>query len=59
MPPLTQKQREEYLAIGGVRCPYCGSHRISGGASSEPKACLACGKRWKDIFSLVGVEAVE
>jgi len=64
MPPLTQKQMEMYLATGGVRCPYCESKNIEaegfeGEASSELVHCGDCGERWKDIYSLVGVEAIE
>lgn len=64
MPPLTQKQIELHLATGGVRCPYCASHDVRGEgfedhASSEVVECLSCGERWKDIYSLVGVEAIE
>ena len=61
---LTRKQIEVHLATGGVLCPHCGSDNIRGEgfeteASSEIVECEDCGKRWKDIFSLVGVEAVE
>jgi len=63
MPSLTQKQIEYYLAIGGVRCPYCESKNISAGIFDEGNVqeveCEDCGKRWKDIYSLVGVEAIE
>ena len=64
MAPLTQKQIEVHLATGGVLCPYCESDNISGEgfepeASSELVDCLDCGERWKDIYSLVGVEVIE
>lgn len=64
MPPLTQRQRELYLAHGGKRCPYCESQNIEaegfdGEYSSELVNCLDCGGRWKDTYSLVRVEDIE
>jgi len=64
MPSLTQKQIEVHMGTGGELCPYCESDNVSGegfepDASSEIVACGDCGKRWRDIYSLVGVEAIE
>jgi len=64
MPALTQEQMEQYIAIGGVRCPYCGSAHLEGegfdgGASPEIGNCHHCSARWKDIYSLVRVEDID
>lgn len=63
MPPLTQKQMEQYIAIGGTRCPYCESKNISAGIFDEGNVqeveCEDCGERWKDVYTLVRVEAFE
>jgi predicted Zn finger-like uncharacterized protein len=52
---------EQYLAVKGVRCPYCGSYDISseeidadGGEGTADVECDNCGKTWTDLFGLRG-----
>jgi len=61
---LTFKQKERYILIGGVRCPYCESDNIEtvgpveteqGGALQKVR-CLACQKKWTDYYKLFDVE---
>jgi transposase-like protein len=56
--PLTSS---EYAEIGGVSCPFCGSHDIEGGfveivdgGAYQELSCHACGKGWNDEYELVG-----
>jgi len=56
-------KKEMYLASGGSVCPYCSStqiHRdgLSGGTGYvwHFMYCRHCGHKWKDIFTLTGVE---
>lgn len=52
---------EQYLAVKGVRCPYCGSYDINseevdadGGEGTADVECDNCGKNWTDLFGLRG-----
>lgn len=52
---------EEYVALKGVRCPFCGSCGIEGdsfdfdGAEASQKIrCLDCDNTWTDVYKLVG-----
>jgi transposase-like protein len=63
---ITKEMENEYLFFGGNQCPYCKSARIIGHGIDygglEVRAtieCKNCGKFWQDIFTLVGIEAVE
>jgi hypothetical protein len=60
MPLLTP---QEYVAIRGVKCPFCCSDDLNGddfnvdqGTCSQEISCLACGKGWHDIYQLTGYE---
>ena len=66
MPKLSDEQKQHYLWIGGVRCPYCESEAIQGesveinvGEAAQEVNCNACGGQWFDIYALVRVEDVE
>lgn len=52
---------EEYVMLGGCRCPYCGSTDLSGqdfdmgvGLAWQDVSCLDCGKGWRDQYTLTG-----
>jgi len=66
--PLTEAQREEYLAAKGVRCPFCKSYDI-GSTTFRPQhmahaeelitetiGCDTCGKRWVETYTLTAVD---
>ena len=40
MPTLSDEQKQKYLSICGVRCPYCGSEDIRAKPSRSTKARL-------------------
>ena len=61
---LTREQKIKYLARGGCRCPFCGSHDIQGDSFdyegdevSQRILCLnpKCGKSWVDVYRLMDV----
>ena len=63
---LTRQARRRYLRTHGVRCPYCRSDQIEGGAidvdcgqAIQPVTCLSCGKRWRDIYVLNDIEGLQ
>jgi len=61
---LTKAQKQDYLTSGGYLCPYCGSDNLSadswdGEGKYQPVTCQSCGKEWRDVYELVGIEEVE
>ena len=58
-----QDREENYVARGGVYCPYCESDEIEGsgavntdiGVVWQKMQCLKCKKRWEDKYDLVGI----
>lgn len=63
---LTDEAAKHYVATGGVRCPHCQSDDVDaspiqadGGVAWGKVECMACGARWRDQFTLSGVESVE
>lgn len=60
--PTTQ---EEYLAYGGIQCPFCGSSDIDSCGSPELEyglavmnvRCESCEKEWREYYELSGYEA--
>jgi len=61
---LTKAQKENYLAKGGVFCPYCGSNDISasefdGEGPCQSVTCFNCHKSWRDIYKLTNIEEEE
>jgi hypothetical protein len=63
---LTSEQKQRYIAIDGVRCPYCGEDDLEcGGRTFDgnrvriPVTCLVCDKVWIDVYVLKAIEEVE
>jgi transcriptional regulator NrdR family protein len=64
---LTEEQKKNYLKSRGLRCPYCLSEDVTGispleadgDTASGRSECFACGKKWIDIYTLVGIEDYE
>lgn len=61
---LTDKQIRVYIKNCGVACPYCGNPDTEGDSGefgencSQEMRCLACGRRWIDLYTLTGVMEV-
>lgn len=62
-PDLTEEQKKAYLEKS-YKCPFCHSPDIEGqslevdsGHAWQPVSCVSCGRRWNDLYDLVGVEA--
>jgi transposase-like protein len=60
------KSAKTYIVNGGIRCPFCNSGTISGegfytdnGNAWQKVECQDCGKEWKDLYTLVGIEVTE
>jgi len=60
--PLTERMAAEYVANGGAQCPFCRSSELEGGSQDadgptivQKIKCLACGRRWYDVYHLVAV----
>lgn len=57
----------EYVAEGGLRCPYCQSTHVEAdcGPVVETReawqdiACCDCGRVWRDFYDLVGYQDLE
>ena len=63
MKPPTQAMKDKYIRQGGVRCLFCGSEQIEGGAFEcdagvvwQEVHCLSCGEYWNDLYKLVEVQ---
>ena len=46
-----------------ITCPYCGSYDIEtrpmdleGNMGFQDVECYACGKKWNDVYKLIGVD---
>lgn len=57
---------EEYVAKGGVRCPFCESHGLTGlgfdvtsGLATQEIVCIECGASWRDIYVLDHFEVIK
>lgn len=58
---------KEYLKKAGQICPFCKSHDISAGVDTHidctvawnEVTCNECGKKWNDIFQLIGYEEIK
>ena len=63
---MTKKQKKFYLDHCGNLCPYCESGNVNGdgfvetdsGCAWQKVDCLDCGKSWRDLYTLTGVEEV-
>lgn len=52
---------DEYVAIGGCRCPFCKNNNIGSSTPqmddfgiTVPVECFACGETWTDVYGLIG-----
>jgi transposase-like protein len=61
-PPLTEAMAAQYVAQGGGKCPFCRSGDLEGGSQDadgptivQDIKCLACGRRWYDVYRLAAV----
>lgn len=62
---MNKKQKKEYLASGGEKCPVCDSTKVSPGpispngqqATAEVE-CLDCGHCWQETYTLTDVQAI-
>ena len=60
---MTEDQKQEYLASGGVKCPYCGhaefylleEHLSCYGGLRDKLQCVKCEKVWYDLYTLTNV----
>lgn len=60
---LTSKQKKNYIKHGYAGCPHCKSSNVTcsnpdmdGSTVITISECSSCGKYWKDIYTLTGVE---
>jgi len=63
---LTEERKQQYVADGGTKCPYCESHDIEGsfveinvGSGHQRVRCAGCGKVWTDFYELIDMEEDE
>ena len=61
---LTAEQKEAYLLNSGA-CPVCRSGNIEGQEHDyegdqvwQTIVCVACGKKWRDVFTLTMIEDI-
>lgn len=57
---LSEKDEADYVG-SPYHCPYCKSMHITSGhfepeGNYMPVSCEDCGREWKDIYELVGME---
>ena len=65
-PMLSRAQKNKYLAVGGVCCPYCESTNTTEGAEWDAPGdpigrsvtCDDCGRSWGNIYTLTEVVEV-
>lgn len=63
---LNQNQVEEYIRIGGAKCPYCDSEDMDSGQFQADQyrawqdvKCCGCGREWTDEYGLTGITEME
>lgn len=63
--PVNPLTSEQYVAIHGMRCPYCNSSRIEGddtdffeGSMTQEITCLSCHAEWYDRYTMTGYTPV-
>ena len=64
---ITKEMEEKYLKENGMNCPYCEHDHISsngvfwdtGITAYTEVRCHKCNKRWKDLYSIVGIREVK
>ena len=59
--PRTPASQAMYIDEGGTRCPFCGSHDITGdevnidaGTAWQDVFCNDCSEEWQDTYTLTG-----
>ena len=59
---LTQKQANQYIQEGGIRCPYCGdayiqitNHDLQAGMVFYDVTCESCHHDWSESYKLVAI----
>jgi transcription elongation factor Elf1 len=60
---MDEKQKADYLK-NPYHCPHCNSEHIEAQPfdaemSCQPVVCLACGKEWRDIYTLTDINSLE
>jgi alkyl hydroperoxide reductase subunit AhpF len=60
--PVQLPREDEYVAKGGVACPFCGAPDIESGpleadgpVATAAVECQKCHRTWTDVFRLVDV----
>jgi len=60
------KHKAEYLAAGGVFCPFCkapdiegGPVEVNAGRTTQEMSCQKCSACWEDQYTLTNTVAVE
>ena len=64
---LTEQQRKDYVARGGVSCPFCPDGAVEGhdmefgggGRIEQLISCSECGEQWWDVYQLVDAASDE
>jgi len=61
-----QDKKSQYIASGGLRCPYCGSDQLKAKDTDAADAavvrqihCAGCGQRWANVYQLTGLREGE
>lgn len=54
---------EQYVEVGGTRCPFCRSQSFTGGAvefdagyAHQENDCADCDRSWRDVYMLIKYE---
>lgn len=62
---ITAVDIAQYLELGGVRCPACGSYDLENGRVRTDDTtllrsveCHSCKATWDDVYALVGVTEI-
>ncbi len=60
---LSEKEKQAYVHSRSGHCPYGNSQQLEGGSYhgdgqtiAQEVQCLACQKRWQDIYTLTDIE---
>lgn len=59
---VTEEQKQQYVADGGIKCPGCESEDIVGddisveeGVATQEMSCNTCNLEWTDVYRLVSI----
>lgn len=65
MRKLTSAAKRKYVERAYGKCPYCQSEditgcsvEIDGNGAWQEVCCDSCGRRWGDLYRLVGIEEI-